>query len=240
MPRGPKTNPETPSSKGFPAPRRMLILHPEHDSHGKKDVTYAFRPEAKKFAQYWQTHGWIPTIHTFDNRHGGAERRQAVENTIWATPHPVDAVAFFCHGYTRGLQTGHTIRTLDTLASIIAMKTSGAPIVALYACSAAGTPLKGADAIGGDGGFADKLRDVLSAKYMKEGHVDAHKTVGHTTKNPHLRRFAMDGETEGRGGEWLVEPGSASWRKFRAALKGDLRFRFPMMTLEEIRAEVSV
>ncbi|MBK7153843.1 MAG: hypothetical protein IPH72_19025 [Sandaracinaceae bacterium] len=63
---------------------------------------------------------------------------------------------------------------------------------------------------GGDGGFADQLRDALAAHGLT-GHVDAHAKPGHTTKNPHLRRFHMDGGP-GVGGEWLVEPGTALWR----------------------------
>ena len=91
------------------------------------------------------------------------------------------------------------------------------------------------DGPGGDGGFADALRDALSERGVT-GHVDAHVTTGHTTRNPHVRRFYCDGAAAGTGGDWLVAPGSPKWRRWVTALKGDMRFRFPWLTPAEIDA----
>jgi hypothetical protein len=145
---------------------------------------------------------------------------------------PVDHVALFCHGLARGIQTGHDLATVATLADAISASTAPPRhlVVTLYACDAADTRTGGP---GGDGGFADALRDALSERGIT-GHVDAHVTTGHTTKNPYVRRFYCDGQAAGTGGDWLVAPGSPKWRAWVRALKGDMRWRFPWLTPAEI------
>src|SRR5690606_18287712 len=101
-------------------------------------------------------------------------------------------------------------------------------IITLYACDAArdGDSDRRDDVApgpGGDGGFADALRDALSADHHMHGHVDAHASLGHATKNPFVRRFWMDGESADIGGDWLISPGSPAWRTWvrRMANKTD-------------------
>lgn len=214
---------------------RALILLPQHNSHGKNDVTGAFKPEAFHFAKALTADGWDCTIHAFDHSASKAARRKQVESVIWeqGACGLWDLVAFFCHGYTTGMQTGHDLATVDSLAECIALRSSDTVLVPLYACDTAGTRVR--KAAGGDGGFADALRDALSVR-GKHGHVDAHTTTAHTTKNPHVRRFWMDGEARGTGGDWLVAPGSPKWSSWCKALRGPMRFRFPLLTAAEIDA----
>lgn len=215
---------------------RALIFHPMHNAHGKKDVTGAFKPEAHAFARYLrETHDASTAIHVFDNSAAKGERRASVESAI--SVDKWDVVALFCHGLHTGLQTGHDIRTpgsVEALADVLATHAAhGGLILPLYACDTAEARRP---APGGDGGFADALRDALATRGV-QGHIDAHTTTAHTTKNPHVRRFEMDGGP-GVGGDWLVAPRSPKWSAWRRALKGDMRFRFPLMTREEIEASL--
>lgn len=209
---------------------RALILHPLHNSGTKRDATGAFIPEAKAHGK-WLADNVVhaAVTHGFDNSASKLARRREVEAEI-RTVGKLDTVAMFCHGLARGIQTGHDLATVATLAEALAASAgpSRRLIVTLYACDAADG--KGP---GGDGGFADALRDALSERGIT-GHVDAHVTTGHTTRNPYVRRFYMDGAAAGTGGDWLVAPGSPKWRKWVTALKGDMRWRFPWLTPAEI------
>jgi len=222
---------------------RGIVLSPAHDSHGKKDVTYAFRPEAHRFATLHDcTHVEI------DNRGSMPARRKRVVEAIrgarydaYATP----IVAIFCHGWRDGIQLGVRVRDVDELAAAIAEATaSAATIVALYCCDTAQGVERGADTSagpGGDGGFADELRDALCRAGVEWTVVDAHVTTGHTTRNPNLRRFGGEGsKTGGSGGGWIVRPRSRLWKPWAAALRRtDMRLRFPVLTVPEIHAELT-
>jgi hypothetical protein len=195
-----------------------LAIHAGYDSPGKGDVRGAFRPEAKAWAKM---HG-APVV-AFDNRLALPARRKAVES-ILAQHTGVQYLAFFCHGLRRSLQTGHTNTTVNALADAITDACASDVRIALYACST------GKD----DAGFAAALRDAL-AKRGRTGWVDAHTTAGHTTRNPWVRRFYMDRP----GAEWIVARENTLWRRWVVALKTDLRFRFPMMPADDIRAEAT-
>jgi hypothetical protein len=114
-----------------------------------------------------------------------------------------------------------------------------------------------------DGGFADVLRDNLVRCGVTSGHVDAHKTAGHAAFNPNVIRFEcynpsvdsfgvalstvntgeiVESDMRGIGGQWIVAPGSALWHAWVMALgpqsTSTMRYRFPMMTVAEIEAEL--
>ena len=158
-----------------------------------------------------------------------------------------DLVAFFCHGFRGRLMTGHAsdahvqqvkYHSVDALAGAIDASCNDGVVVLLDACST------GSDSVGieGDGGFADLLRDRLGAHACNGGWVDAHNTAGNTATNPFVRRFKTDGDgalSPGSGGAYIIEPHSALWAKWVAALKTDFRFRFPLMDVSAIRAELS-
>lgn len=215
---------------------RALIIHAGYNTT-KPDATGAFIPEARSYREMLLSLGHEVASSVLDNRAPKPTRRRQVEGHI-STGKALggwDHVAFFGHGLSRSLQTGHDLTTVGALADALtgSVGASRRLVVTLYACDAGDSPRTGP---GGDGGFADALRDALAARGVT-GYVDAHTTTGHTTRNPHVRRFSMDGGP-GVGGEWLVEPGSPLWRKWVAALKGPMRFRFPLLTREQIRAEL--
>jgi hypothetical protein len=112
------------------------------------------------------------------------------------------------------------------------------PVVALYCCSTGAASSADAYAeFGGDGGFADRLRDALCVAGGVHCTVDAHTTAGHTTMNPYVRRFEGRGSRVGGvGGFDLVSPKSGDlWRRWRRALREtSLRYRFPVMSVAEI------
>ncbi len=139
-------------------------------------------------------------------------------------------LAVFCHGWANGLQLVPMASVKD-FAKEIAWATD-APIVTLYACSTADGPH-----LGGDGGFADALRDALCKVGATGCVVDAHTTAGHTTRNPYVRRFY--GAASPVGGVWIVEPKSALWRPWVKALQGPFRWEFPLLTVAEIHARLA-
>lgn len=199
----------------------VLALYPRWDTWPRKDVTGAFRPEALEFARI---HGGVAS--SIDNRQSADRMRADVLATLEAAG-PVAAVAFFCHGWASGIQLGFRLPQVMELAEAIAdVCPSGAPIVPLYCCSTASGLRRSAP--GGDGGFADRLRDALCVVGATGCRVIAHSTAGHTTRNPWVRDFS--GPEAAVGGSWLVEPWGPEWRRWVRTLRGpgDERLRFPM------------
>lgn len=133
----------------------------------------------------------------------------------------LEFVCFICHGWKQGIQLGFSLDNQEKLADALQASGKG-PCVALYCCST------GSGGPEGDGGFADRLRDLTGFQ------VDAHDGAGHCTRRPYVRRFAAGGPSA--GGDWIISPQSNNWAKWYSALKGDtdLRFRYPMMKREEI------
>jgi hypothetical protein len=210
----------------------ILALAPRYNTGSKKDTTGAFQPEARAFLRFVG----IGDPVLIDNRTSETDMRRQVLSAL-ADPRictggePV--VAFFCHGQSRKIQFGFGLAHADLLAKAIAAGSQRARVV-LYACNA-GMDVRGAP-VGGDGGFADVLRDALCRVGCVDCVVDAHTTAGHTTRNPYVRRFEGRGSPVGGiGGSFIVQPGSALWRKWQAALRDtDLRFEFPFLSIGEI------
>lgn len=173
---------------------------------GKVDATGAFQPRARAFAQ---VHGSTAVL--FDDRRKMHERGAEILRHLDAySGRPLICVAFFCHGWWRGIEAGFDMRpgvgmSPRVLAQAIASKSGEGVIVPLYACSTADAP--GGEDLGGDGGFADALRDELAIAGCVNVRVDAHDRDGHTTRNPYVWRFDGNGErAAGAGGAWLVPP----------------------------------
>lgn len=161
--------------------------------------------------------------------------------------HAPDLLAFFCHGLsTRLPQLGASIANVAQLAGAIARATT-APRVVLFTCLAGEDLISGADGPpGGDGGFADSLRDALVKHGATGAQVDAHgsssqlsgrkKDVGgHTTHNPFVRRFAGPEDKAAVGGYWLVEPSHPGWYAWRKWINALGWREFPIMTRDQIR-----
>lgn len=200
-----------------------------------------FRREALKFGRIYG----VTPIPFFPYEHAQVEKALADHTGFQA-----DLIAIFCHGFRTRLQTGHSIgwrpshkRVRDLAGSISLCAKPDAKVI-LYACSTGGAPTTPGklDDVGGEGGFADTLRDELGKVGMSGGWVDAHAMAGHTTRLPLVRRFYTDGDPQpspGVGGDWIVAPRTPSYRRWHAYLETDGRFRFPLMSIDAIRADLA-
>lgn len=215
-----------------------LVFAPKHNSDGKRDATGAFQPEARAFCRALS----LPErVHMFDNGslRPFAARRLDCERHLHAA-RGIGIVAMFCHGWKDGLQAGWRKGEIHKLARSLQSACDAQPVILLYACDAG----RDGDADrwddvgpgpGGEGGFADMLRDELR-KLGVRGTIYAHTTEGHTTQNPYVRVFLPD---EAAGGQWVVEPSSNLWPTWRRLLRTtDLRFRFPFLSRTELEAEL--
>lgn len=220
---------------------KILVLAPLYNTGTKKDATGAFQPEALAFAKRHK----VPRKHVawIDNSLSNAAMRRAVLSVIErarSAHGDLLSLALCCHGWKTGIQFGFDRGTVgDLAASIYGAKDVR---VVLYACGTAQGDSGGDDVVGGDGGFADLLRDTLCRMGATGCQVDAHTTAGHTTKNPYVRRFqGMGSSTGGAGGFYIVRPSQKTlfslWNK---ALKNTpLRYDFPFMTVSDIHAQIT-
>lgn len=184
------------------------IIAPMYNTGDKHDATGAFQPEAAAFRL---THGETRPVKLFDNRKVMAGR--FAEVMAWISglaPDSVDTFATFCHGFKSGLQVGATLTNTPRFAGALARVLTAEPRIVLYACDAArDNDTDRADDLdpgpGGEGGFADKLRDEL-VKRGVGATIYAHVTAAHTTRNPTVRRFDPD---DLAGGRWVIAPHSA-------------------------------
>lgn len=211
----------------------VLALYPLHDTPGKRDASTVFAPEAKRFAELHE--GRAVGI---DNRKPVRHRRAACLEAIDAGP--MDTLALFCHGTT------HSTQLLGSRAQIPALKVAAQAarlgtdraLVVLFCCStASGT------GVDGNGGYADAFRDELCRAGVPNCKVVAHDTVGHATRNPHVRVFFGMGTPHGGvGGIALVARGTPAWRTWTRRLRDrndELRLRFPLMTIRELHEELA-
>lgn len=151
---------------------------------------------------------------------------------------PLGMVSFICHGWNVGIQfgfrcdaEGHRNRTLEMLQAIANISREDL-VVPIYGCSTAGGPNNGAD------GFANFVRTSLVAMGITHCRVDGHTIAGHATNLPKVRRF----EGSAAGGTWIIDPGDSelypNWRDALHDPHSNLKYRYPHMSLEAIRAEV--
>jgi hypothetical protein len=229
--------------------RTMLCIAPMHNTKGRKDATGAFIPEAKRFLEFHKQDSSM--LHLIDNHLTKKEMMSQVLSLlsdfggIWPNGRPLEGIFFFCHGYRKGIQFGFTTKSVDPLAEAIHAACGERPIVTFYSCDVARDPDRSRfddlEGLGGDGGFADEMRDALCRVDSNFCIVDGHTTVGHTTKNPHVRRFNGDGSFKGGIGGYYIVPRQKKnlFKKWRKALRGDLRFEYPFMSADHIVSSLS-
>lgn len=230
---------------------RAIAFVPTTNAKGKKDAD-EFRREAKRWLAL---HNVAPDfLREFDNTDSKKRRRDEVHHHLIVNGYtkPLEHVLFFCHGLKDAIQTGHasrrwgiaTTRTVFDLVTIMRSVCERHVRVTLYACDAARDNDKQRSddtkpGPGGDGGFADVLRDMMCAGGFSGGWVDAHAVSAHTTRAPYVRRFYTNGSADGAiGADWIVSPGSDLWRPWVRELKGAMRLRFPRLEVDEIRAAI--
>ncbi|MCB2230516.1 hypothetical protein KQH82_07355 [bacterium] len=172
-----------------------------------------------------------------------ARRQQILD---WLTDYSgplLRVVSFVCHGYRDGIQLGFSIRNAprraetDQLLDLLAQKCRPDLVIPIYACS---TGSSGRGEEGGEGGFADYLRDGLCARGIVRCRIDAHTEVADAVACPHVRRFRGHNTTAGaEGGEWIVDPSEELFGDWRRALREtDLKYRYPLMSKIAVQAEL--
>jgi hypothetical protein len=217
----------------------VIAFAPKFNTKGRKDATGAFQPEARAFLKFHEQ----PTEHLFliDNTSSPEAMRQAVISALKEFGDPLCGVAFFCHGTRRGIQLGFDFQTAAALASAI-YPDPGHLSVPLYACDTGrdrdANRLDDLEAIGGDGGFADMLRDALCRDGISGCNVDAHTTAGHTTRNPNVRRFRGASAAGGPGGYYIVPQRSRNWKTWRKMLLTTFRYEFPFLDDDDIYVRI--
>ncbi len=228
---------ETIRGLGPQAPEALVLL-PDRNTEGKGDWSGAFHPEASRFAAL---HRAPPE--RFVQVDVGRTRVDRLQQTLAAIERcsTVSLLALFCHGWKGGVQLGPYSQDVEVLVRSLQLRARHDLAICLYACSTADgiDPDGDGPAPGGEGGFADALRDALLRAGIGGAHVDAHTVAGHTARNPYVRRF--DASTA-QGGDWLIAPDDPLWSTWRTRLRDSadpLRFRFPILTRDEIREELA-
>lgn len=216
-----------------------IAICPDRNSPGRRDATGAFIPCAERWAD---AHGGR-VVRIDMSRPATWQAARVIEVLTAQREAFAPRVAFFCHGFTRRISFGLSLRNVRELARAIVPvgppgstpATQGSPRVALFACASGDGP--GPD---GEGGYADALCDALADLTNGSALVVAHTTAGHTTRNPYKRRFAAVSRWGSMGGAWIVAPGSALWSRWRDAMRRtdlwlDVLEREPAELLEAIQ-----
>ncbi len=217
-----------------------LAFAPMFNRPRKSDATGAFQPEAALFLKVADS--MLPgtgrgEVVMIDNRGSPDSMRNAVLEEIRKSQPAV--VGFFCHGVVQRIQFGFDVQNVSELAAVLAEGGQDV-IVPLYTCNTGmASLLERFRPIGGDGGFADALRDALCRAGATTCRVDAHTTAGHTTQNPYVRRFeGLGSPVGGIGGYMIVSPKDrVLWPRWRRALEtSDLRHRYPLLGVGTIHS----
>ncbi len=217
------------------------MILPDRNSGTKHDQTGAFLPEAKAFARL---HG-IPddcVIMIDLGKDQGARAAEVLARIVALSKgEPLRHLMFCGHGIPRMLPQASRL-TAEKLAGVVASTKHPEVDVFLAAClTGKGTPEDPETGVGGDGGFADGLRDALCRAGSKNCRVFAHVTAGHATRNPEVRVFEGAGsEVGGNGGRYVIAKTSPLWGKWVRKLRDtDLRLRFHLMTQAGLEAELA-
>lgn len=226
---------------------KALAIYSSINTAGKRDASGAFIPEAEEFCRMYNVPG-ADRLGVNCVNYLAKYRREEV-CAFLRNRKDVDLIGIFCHGWSTGLQIGINKAHIELLVQYLKLCCRKDAKIVLYACSTASNkesrkikvPLNIGP--GTDRGFADSLRDSMLKNGFSGGWVDAHKTAGHTTRNPFVVRFYVEPTFEGDwdvpGGTWLVDPKSKLWRDWRPLLQTDFRFKFPVMSEADIYAGLS-
>lgn len=204
---------------------KALGIYPRHNTPGVnprtgrpwRDATGAFQPEAQAWGRVLLALGHNVQLSDFDNLLPYRDRRQGVDRAIraWGLEES-GLVAFFCHGWSSGLQTGHNMATLPPF-------TLEPSLWVLYACSAGSDALPGAPYACFASELARAQGDMVFAHADVPG-TRRNEGRGHTTRNPHVKIFGPDG-----AGRWAVDPSETErWAAWAGSLRGQRRFTYPL------------
>lgn len=198
---------------------KALVIAPEFDTPGRKDASGAFRPEARAFIK---TNALEAKVCLFESNRALFDRRGRPQRALQESS-DLGCVAFFCHGWKGGIQAGWSSAQAVHLADLIRAAGLVDVTVCLYCCDTAQDSDPRTDdreyGPGGQGGFADLIAERLISTGWR-GRLFGHATPGHTTMNPWVRVWSGPQNGLARRGFWVVDPTSAGWSAWRAALQG--------------------
>ena len=218
-----------------------LAFYPSRNSRGKHDGDYF-----AALAEHWvRINGGGAVCVDL-----GQTREQRARQVVAAVERDApEVVAFFCHGLRSCLpQMGiasvsvpslDLVRNVDVFAGALAAGSTH-PRVALFACSCGDDLIPGVGgAPGGDGGFADQLRDSLVKHGACGAQVDAHDRAGDSVHNPYVRRFSGPEDKAHVGGFWLVDRADpVRWARWEAYLHRGGWAKFPLLSQAELHSEL--
>jgi hypothetical protein len=219
---------------------RAILFATSTNKPGMSDASGVFLPEARRLRDLLVRCGWsVQLIEVPVSRLSDQQRRALVLQHVRKASHPIDLVAFFCHGTRRGIQLGFSVETSRELARTIVgtgfFSKSRLVKVAFFACSTgAGSGEYPVDqgGPGGEGGFADTLAEDLSGEGAYGAIVYAHTTVGHATQNPDAVACTALRFRQGRYGcDWIVAPDSprrSRWNQLLHDRSSDYRLAYSM------------
>ncbi len=213
-------------------PARSFACAPRFDGapdaqnpHGH-DSTGAFQPGMERLRDCFEAAGGTVVTHLFDNHGTGRARRRDVLAALEraGAGGRLDAFLYFGHGWPGGLSSASFGEDdVDELAAAIIRACNPSAQIVLYACSTAAP-----------GGFAYRLGRALGAWASHGMAVFGHPVLGHSFRNPMVRRFPS---SRGETGETVAPAGQFSaWA--RAMANTTLWARFAFLTPQEINAEV--
>lgn len=200
---------------------KTLIITGDRNSPNKRDYTGAFQPEAERFSELMTHDNFLCRTERINISLSMKERRKQFADKISCCHSGAmyNCIAFFMHGWAKGIQCGLRLEDLEEFAyecvqeDVIASGSKENPIyIILYCCLTAdvpGSPKANQKKLGpgGDGGFADRMRDEFCKHDEPWIKIYAHTTAGHTTRNPYVRTFEGKGsQVGGVDGDWLVRP----------------------------------
>jgi len=197
----------------------------------KRDGDY-FTREAQAYQKHWEKKG--DQVFRY-----GISARQKFMQRLWEfskiigdftrTGEPVDVLAYWGHGYQRGIQLGFS-RKAGAQAMARNIRGLGVKHLILYACSCA----KGSE------NFMKWIAEELIRLKYRDFVLLGHDRRGDTMRNPFVVAYRPDPEMTSYADvqaqiqriefKDIMEP--AAFKAWRENLKSDLRFEFPFMEIE--------
>ncbi len=224
-----------------PTTETTLLVYPDAAFEENPEGSKEFGREANRFLAHFQLD---PATCTY-RFPTGVEFQSRAPGVLAAIEARKDlrTLVVLSHGWDKGIQPGFSLRSAPELAQTLAAHSTPDLTVVLYCChTAEGAVPTGLTAPGGDGGFADTLRDDLCLAGCVNCRVYGHDLKGHTTKNPRVRVFEGTGARQGgQGGQWLIEPGTPIFKRWNELLHAEdstLHFDFPFLTNEELLSQL--
>ena len=205
------------------------VMHME----GVKPDEREFSAEARKFAKFHR----VPDANMF-----AVFGAQSTESRLAATYSALKKIkgcsrfVFFGHGWKSGFQLGWNLNNVWQLVEEFEKKAKDDPLaIVLYSCSTAEGASDPGDLVGTQGGIADKIRDCMVSRGIT-GYVAAHRTAGHTTRNPYLVRISSEPDKCPQSAtEWYMDPKSTLWKTWTSRLSRTVfRYQAPFLTNYEI------